>query len=488
MSSSLLNMKSSLSQTDDGWIRKKTFTKTCQYILSMLFNDTPLPSGCDVNNLYKYLCENCTRMNWGLVESYLYVHRHQEDTVRRIKYFLTLGMIMVVRNDCSPPHANQQQCRVATDSGERLKRVAAFTKRFNKVVDWSFVGKVANCDELNVWKHRLDWTEVCRYNSLSSVAIRKFHDILDWRALCRFQPLDLYIVVEYETHILWDEYSLNIAPNADVLDVFKDKIHWDLLSASPYCTVELLLRFNQHIDWWIVSVNNIACPNVEVLNVVRSLGRQRVLTRALIQLTESDNTDNVDACQQFLRSYSTYLDPFVLITYMMRNRSTPLLNTVTGIDYYRRWYYIIRGSGFVFPTEVPVDTVTPHAASVLPVPTTRSSQPRIRCTLAVDALRLSDTLRVMKSYKQMYNTNSFVKYTCCVTNDIRKCNALLASNVENFVWHTGTCVVCLDENVAINIVLLPCRHAVTCHECTENLIGCFACPYCRNTIKEIIMN
>lgn len=64
------------------------------------------------------------------------------------------------------------------------------------------------------------------------------------------------------------------------------------------------------------------------------------------------------------------------------------------------------------------------------------------------------------------------------------CSPTISQTWQDEVENRARCVVCLDR--CSNVVLLPCRHANVCAECSDRLISQALprCPTCRTLIRR----
>ncbi|ABF70609.1 hypothetical protein [Trichoplusia ni ascovirus 2c] len=427
---------------------------------------------------YSLITKNVLLLDWCVIKNNLTTrlinHAEFADRVENIKYSLSAGVINWMHRIPSTSALTD----IPIDNIR--KRLHGLVELHPDLVDWNYISKNCHQRDISIWQHRLDWYAVSKFNSLSDNIIIKYANRLDWRAVCRYQNLTVNTVSQCEHLMKWNDYSWNISPNVEVLLVYKNKINWNILSQSPYCVTDVLLQFSSVINWWFVSKRMIVTPDEEILRIIQHLGYNSELTHALIENSECMET--LVNAQNFLRRYSNFINPKILIRYMMSNTDSGLFNTNHGCDYYRKWYKIVK-----------INSTKDDEADISS--SRVYNKKYIKCTIEVNDKCFDTVVKLIESVKKIYD--STIPKRCCNGGELRKCfefnrsyGVVSVENNPNSVWHTGICVICMDETKSVNVTFDQCQHAVACLNCVENMLKSSSpyantCPYCRKKFNKI---
>lgn len=90
--------------------------------------------------------------------------------------------------------------------------------------------------------------------------IEKNIDIIHWDLLSKYRYLSIALIIKYEENLNWDIISKRkIIKDKKYLDKFKEKLNWDIISREYTINEdeELLDKFKEYLNWDIICEKNI---------------------------------------------------------------------------------------------------------------------------------------------------------------------------------------------------------------------------------------
>lgn len=417
-------------------------------------------TSCDALSSYSAV------LNWNTIRSCINDSSIYDETKRAIVFSITDGMMTWL---------NEARTVFVQDARRAIcRRIHACMDAYHNIIDWGQVSRRCCAEDALALEHRIDWSALSRFNVMRPSSLWRLSEKLDWDLVCRYQYLPLCLVRANLHRMNWSQYSQSYCPNVEVLKRYHRQIDWNVLSSLNSCSHHVVNECADYVNWRKICIRVVReLADYMMITMIDKYNHRDDLTQVVIDMAEGrlPNSPKAPTVQWFFRRYERYMNPFMIMRHMRTNCTSYLLATVHGADYYNRW------------SEIIVDIQ--HGRGPMVITTNRYSN---LCDVVKSSVHAMESLRG-RSKQQCHNEDGDVVKKCERLLNIKNVYRYYHHHLDNveFVWHSNVCVVCIDENKSVNVILFPCKHAVLCTTCITSMLPVLKCPYCREQIKDIVL-
>jgi len=113
-------------------------------------------------------------------------------------------------------------------------------------IDWSNICKTQTLEEelMHKFADKLDWGKVSRYQPcLSEDFMDYFQNKLNWTYLCEYQKMSETFMTEHSNHMIWRSASRFQPMSLEFIEKHKDDVDWNNISMYKHLTTDFIEKY-----------------------------------------------------------------------------------------------------------------------------------------------------------------------------------------------------------------------------------------------------